>query len=59
MAHADLIRTNEGLPTLPDISELSDSDKITVLYQFVRQQQDYIVRLRDQIGYELKQNKEG
>lgn len=59
MAHTDLIRTDEGLPTLPDITELSDAEKIKVLYNFVRQQQDYIVRLKEQIGYELGRNKEG
>ena len=59
MAHTDLIRTDEGLPTLPDITELSDAEKIKVLYNFVRQQQDYIVRLKEQIGYELSRNKEG
>lgn len=59
MAHTDLIRTDEGLPTLPDITELSDAEKIKVLYNFARQQQDYIVRLKEQIGYELRRNKEG
>lgn len=59
MAHTDLIRTNEGMPSMPDISELSDSDKITALYRYIRREQDYIVRLKEQIGYELRANKEG
>lgn len=54
MAHTDLIRTDAGMPVLPDISELSDADKIKALYTYIRQEQDYIVRLKDQIGYELK-----
>ena len=54
MAHTDLIRTDAGMPVLPDISEMSDADKIKALYTYIRQEQDYIVRLKDQIGYELK-----
>lgn len=54
MAHADLIRTNDGMPVLPDLSELPDSQKIEALYRYIRAEQDYIVRLKEQIGYELK-----
>lgn len=59
MAHTDLIRNNDGMPVLPDISGLSDAEKISALYAYIRQEQDYIVRLKDQIGYELRLNKEG
>lgn len=54
MANQDLIRTNDGLPALPDISEMSDKQKIEALYRYSRSLQDYIVRLKEQIGYELK-----
>lgn len=59
MAHTDLIRTNDGMPALPDVSEMTDAQKINALFAYVRQQQDYIVRLKEQIGYELGKNKEG
>ena len=54
MAHSDLIRTNDGMPSLPDITDMDDSQKVDVLYRYSRSLQDYIVRLKDQIGYELK-----
>ena len=50
MAHADLIRTDEGMPVLPDISKMSDTQKINALFAYIRQEQDYIVRLKEQIG---------
>lgn len=59
MAHTDLIRTNDGMPVLPDISEMTDAQKIDALFAYIRQEQDYIVRLKEQIGYELKAKKEG
>ncbi len=58
MAHTDLIRTNEGMPSMPDISELSDKEKIEALYKYIRQEMDYIVRLKEQIGFELGAMKE-
>ena len=54
MAHVDLIRSNDSMPVLPDVSEMTDAQKVEVLYQYSRSLQDYIVRLKDQIGYELK-----
>lgn len=57
MAHTDLIRTNDGMPVLPDISELPDDQKIKVLFEYIKSEQDYIVRLKEQIGYELKLNR--
>jgi hypothetical protein len=54
MAHVDLIRSNDGMPVLPDVSEMTDAQKVDVLYRYSRSLQDYIVRLKDQIGYELK-----
>jgi hypothetical protein len=54
MANVDLLRTNGGMPNLPDISDMDDSQKVEVLYRYSRSLQDYIVRLKDQIGYELK-----
>jgi hypothetical protein len=54
MAHSDLIRTNDGMPSLPDITDMNDSQKVDVLYRYSRSLQDYIVRLKEQIGYELK-----
>jgi hypothetical protein len=54
MANVDLLRTNDGMPNLPDISDMDDSQKVEVLYRYSRSLQDYIVRLKDQIGYELK-----
>lgn len=54
MANVDLLRTNDGMPNLPDISNMDDSQKVEVLYRYSRSLQDYIVRLKDQIGYELK-----
>jgi hypothetical protein len=54
MAHSDLIRTNDGMPSLPDITDMDDSQKVDVLYRYSRSLQDYIVRLKEQIGYELK-----
>jgi hypothetical protein len=54
MAHVDLIRSNDSMPVLPDVSEMTDAQKVDVLYQYSRSLQDYIVRLKDQIGYELK-----
>lgn len=53
MAASDLIRTNEGLPPLPEINGLDVEEKVEALYQYIRWQQDYIVRLKEQIGYEL------
>ncbi|MBQ7786166.1 MAG: hypothetical protein IJ381_08505 [Clostridia bacterium] len=53
MAAHDLIRTNEGLPPLPDLDGMAAEEKIDALYRYIRQQQDYIVRLKEQIGYEL------
>ena len=57
MAHADLIRTDEGMPVLPDISKMSDTQKINALFAYIRQEQDYIVRLKEQIGFELQQKR--
>ena len=54
MAAIDLIRTNEGLPELPKLDGMEAEEKINVLYRYIRQQQDYIVRLKEQIGYELE-----
>lgn len=54
MAHVDLIRSNDSMPVLPDVSEMTDAQKVDVLYQYSRSLQDYIVRLKEQIGYELK-----
>jgi hypothetical protein len=54
MAHVDLIRSNDSMPVLPDVSEMTDAQKVDVLYRYSRSLQDYIVRLKDQIGYELK-----
>ena len=54
MAHSDLIRTNDGMPSLPDITDMDDSQKVDELYRYSRSLQDYIVRLKEQIGYELK-----
>ena len=59
MAHSDLIRTNDGMPSLPDITDMDDSQKVDVLYRYSRSLQDYIVRLKDQIGYELKSKNGG
>jgi hypothetical protein len=42
------------MPVLPDVSEMTDAQKVDVLYRYSRSLQDYIVRLKDQIGYELK-----
>lgn len=53
MAAIDLIRTNEGLPPLPEIDGLDAEEKVDALYRYIRLQQDYIVRLKEQIGYEL------
>ena len=54
MANQDLLRTNDGLPNLPDMSEMDDRQKIDTLYRYSASLRDYIVRLKDQIGYELK-----
>lgn len=54
MAHVDLIRSDDSMPVLPDVSEMTDAQKVDVLYRYSRSLQDYIVRLKDQIGYELK-----
>jgi hypothetical protein len=54
MAHVDLIRSNDSMPVLPDVSEMTDAQKVDVLYRYSRSLQDYIVRLKEQIGYELK-----
>lgn len=59
MAHSDLIRTNDGMPNLPDITDMDDSQKVDVLYRYSRSLQDYIVRLKEQIGYELKSKNGG
>lgn len=59
MAHVDLIRSNDSMPVLPDISEMTDTQKVDVLYRYSRSLQDYIVRLKDQIGYELKSKNGG
>lgn len=59
MAHTDLIRTNDGMPALPDLKSIPDAKKLDALYAYIRQQQDYIVRLKEQIGIELRQSKEG
>ena len=59
MAHSDLIRTNDGMPSLPDITDMNDSQKVEVLYRYSRSLQDYIVRLKEQIGYELKSKNGG
>lgn len=59
MAHTDLIRTNDGMPVLPDLKNIPDAKKLDALYAYIRQQQDYIVRLKEQIGVELRQSKEG
>jgi hypothetical protein len=59
MAHSDLIRTNDGMPSLPDITDMNDSQKVDVLYRYSRSLQDYIVRLKEQIGYELKSKNGG
>ena len=53
MAASDLIRTNEGLPPLPEIDGLDAEEKVDALYQYIWRLQDYIVRLKEQIGYEL------
>lgn len=57
MAHIDLIRTNDGMPSLPDLTKLTAEEKVEALYRYIRSEQDYIVRLKEQIGYELKLNK--
>lgn len=59
MAHVDLIRSNDSMPVLPDVSEMTDAQKVDVLYRYSRSLQDYIVRLKDQIGYELKSKNGG
>lgn len=59
MAHSDLIRTNDGMPSLPDITDMDDSQKVDVLYRYSRSLQDYIVRLKEQIGCELKSKNGG
>ena len=59
MAHSDLIRTNDSMPSLPDITDMDDSQKVDVLYRYSRSLQDYIVRLKEQIGYELKSKNGG
>lgn len=59
MAHVDLIRSNDSMPVLPDVSEMTDAQKVEVLYRYSRSLQDYIVRLKDQIGYELKSKNGG
>lgn len=58
MAHNDLIRTNDGMPMLPDMTDMTNEQKIDALFAYIREEQDYIVRLKDQIGYELKLKKE-
>lgn len=58
MAHIDLIRTNDGMPALPDLSAMTAEEKVEALYRYIRSEQDYIVRLKEQIGYELKLRKE-
>lgn len=58
MAHVDLIRNNDGMPSLPDLSGMNAEEKVEALYRYIRQEQDYIVRLKEQIGYELNLRKE-
>lgn len=53
MPNIDLIRTNDGLPGIPDMEGMSDSEKIDTLNETIKMQRDYIVRLKEQIGYEL------
>lgn len=57
MAHADIIRKNDNMPEIPDISEMTTEERVNVLYNYIRMQNDYIVRLKEQIGYELDKNK--
>lgn len=54
MPKIDLIRTNDGMPVLPSIDDMTDAQKVDALYRYSRSLQDYIVRLKEQIGYELK-----
>lgn len=58
MAHVDLIRNNDGMPTLPDLSSMTAEQKVEALYRYIKSEQDYIVRLKEQIGYELNLRKE-
>ncbi|MGM9684209.1 MAG: hypothetical protein ACI3XQ_11495 [Eubacteriales bacterium] len=62
MAYTDLLRTNEGLPSIPDLTDMTEEQKISALYQQNKEMRDYIVRLKEQIGYEIKRisaDKEG
>ena len=62
MAYTDLLRTNEGLPAVPDLTDMTEEQKISALYMQNKEMRDYIVRLKEQIGYEIKRisaDKEG
>lgn len=62
MAYTDLLRTNEGLPSVPDLTDMTEEQKISALYAQNKEMRDYIVRLKEQIGYEIKRisaDKEG
>lgn len=54
MAYTDLLRTNEGLPSVPDLTDMTEEQKISALYAQNKEMRDYIVRLKDQIGYEIR-----
>ena len=53
MAYTDLIRSNEGLPSVPDLTDMTEEEKITALYIQNKEMRDSIVRLKEQIGYEI------
>lgn len=62
MAYTDLLRTNEGLPAVPDLTDMTEEQKISALYAQNKEMRDYIVRLKEQIGYEIRRisaDKEG
>lgn len=62
MSYTDLLRTNEGLPSVPDLTDMTEEQKISALYAQNKEMRDYIVRLKEQIGYEIKRisaDKEG
>lgn len=62
MAYTDLLRTNEGLPSVPDLTDMTEEQKISALYAQNKEMRDYIVRLKEQIGYEIRRisaDKEG
>lgn len=62
MAYTDLLRSNEGLPSVPDLTDMTEEQKISALYAQNKEMRDYIVRLKEQIGYEIRRisaDKEG